>query len=74
MAKHPAEVFGCSFRAALDLPKKGRKKYSLVALCPRRFLQDNTVFKDIADHYFHTRNDLVVFSEIGLAQTGTLTM
>ena len=100
MAKHPAEVFGYSFRAALDLPKKSRKKYrcpftndkcnkqsrlikypmgvcsvqygdNLVALCPRRFLQDNTVFKDIADHYFQTRNDLVVFSEIGLAQTGT---
>jgi hypothetical protein len=100
MAKHPAEVFGYSFRAALDLPKKGRKKYwcpftndkcnkqsrlikypmgvcsvqygdNLVALCPRRFLQDNTVFKNIADHYFQTRNDLVVFSEIGLAQTGT---
>ena len=27
MAKHPAEVFGYSFRSALDLPKKGRKKY-----------------------------------------------
>ena len=100
MAKHPAEVFGYSFRSALDLPKKGRKKYwcpfahdkcnkqsrlikypmgvcsvqygnNLVALCPRRFLQDNTVFKDIADHYFQTRNDLIVFSEIGVAQTGT---
>jgi len=44
---------------------------NIVAVCPRRFLQDNTVFKDIADHYFQTRNDLVVFSEIGLSQTGT---
>lgn len=42
-----------------------------IALCPRRFLQNNTVFKDIADHYFKTRNDLVVFSEIGLPRTGT---
>jgi len=100
MTKHPAEVFGYSFRAASDLPKKGRKKYwcpladdkcnkqsrlikypmgvcavqygdNIVALCPRRFLQNNIVFKDIAGHYFKTRNDLVVFSEIGLAQTGT---
>ena len=44
---------------------------SIVALCPRRFLQDNIVFKNIADHYFKTRNDLVVFSEIGLSHTGT---
>ena len=44
---------------------------SIVALCPRRFLQDNIVFKNIADHYFKTRNDLVVFSEIGLPHTGT---
>ena len=42
-----------------------------IALCPRRFLQANTVFKDIADHHFKTTNDLVVFSEIGLSQTGT---
>jgi len=27
--------------------------------------------KDIADHYFKTRNDLVVFTEIGLSQVGT---
>ena len=100
MAKHPAEVFGCSFKEASDLPKKGRKKYwcpfaddkcnkqsrlikypmgvcsvrygdETIALCPRRFLQNNIIFKDIADHYFKTRNDLVVFSEIGLSQTGT---
>lgn len=44
---------------------------NIVALCPRRFLQKNIVFKDIADRYFKTRNDLVVFSEIGLPQTGT---
>ncbi|MCD4717059.1 MAG: hypothetical protein K8R45_10000 [Desulfobacterales bacterium] len=44
---------------------------NIIALCPRRFLQNNIVFKNIADHYFKTRNDLVVFSEIGLSQTGT---
>jgi hypothetical protein len=27
MAKHPAEVFGYSFRTTLDLHEKGRKKY-----------------------------------------------
>lgn len=42
-----------------------------IALCPRRFLQDKTVFKDIADKYFNTRNDLVIFSEIGLPHIGT---
>jgi hypothetical protein len=51
----------CSVRYADDI----------IALCPRRFLQENTVFKNIADHYFKTRNDLVVFSEISLSQTGT---
>lgn len=43
----------------------------IVALSPRRFLQDNIVFKDIADHYFNTRDNLLVFSEIGLSQIGT---
>jgi hypothetical protein len=42
----------------------------VVALSPRRFLQDNTVFKDIADHHFKTRDNLLLFSEVGLAGTG----
>jgi hypothetical protein len=42
-----------------------------IALSPRRFLQDSRVFKDIADHYFKTRSDLLLFSEIGLRGTGT---
>lgn len=42
-----------------------------IALSPRRFLQDGTVFKDIADHYFGSRNDLLLFSEIGLRDVGT---
>jgi hypothetical protein len=43
----------------------------IIALCPRRFLQNKTVFKDIADNYFKTRNDLIIFSEVGLPNTGT---
>ncbi|NVL89412.1 MAG: hypothetical protein HWN69_00255 [Desulfobacterales bacterium] len=42
----------------------------VIALSPRRFLQNNTVFKDIADHYFKTRDNLLLFSEVGLAGTG----
>lgn len=42
----------------------------VVALSPRRFLQDNIVFNDIADHYFKTRDNLLLFSEVGLSGTG----
>jgi hypothetical protein len=38
----------------------------IIALSPRRFLQDNTVFYDIADHYFQTRNDLLIFPEVSI--------
>jgi hypothetical protein len=38
----------------------------IIALSPRRFLQDNTVFYNIADHYFQTRNDLLVFPEVSI--------
>jgi hypothetical protein len=41
-----------------------------IALSPRRFLESNTVFKDIADHYFGGRSDLVVFSEVNLRKIG----
>lgn len=44
--------------------------HEVIALCPRRFLQDNIVFKDIADHHFNTKDNLLIFSEIGLAGTG----
>jgi hypothetical protein len=37
-----------------------------IALSPRRFLQDNIVFYDIADHYFGTRGDLLVFPEVSI--------
>ena len=43
----------------------------VIALCPRRFLQDEIVFEDIADHYFGTRHDLLVFSEVRLPDVGT---
>ena len=59
LIKYPMGV--CSVRYGDDI----------IALCPRRFLQENTVFKNVADHYFKTRNDLVVFSEISLSETGT---
>jgi hypothetical protein len=38
----------------------------IVALSPRRFLQDNVVFYDIADHCFETRNDLLIFPEVSI--------
>ena len=38
----------------------------VVALSPRRFLQDNTVFYDIADHHFGSRHDLLLFEELSV--------
>lgn len=38
----------------------------IIALSPRRFLQDNTVFYDIADHHFGGRNDLLLFEEVSV--------
>lgn len=42
-----------------------------VAICPRRFLQGGIVFGDIADHYFGTRSDLLVFPEVSLRGIGS---
>lgn len=42
-----------------------------IAICPRRFLQQRRVFESIADQYFGTRNDLILFSEVGLRTIGT---
>lgn len=42
----------------------------VIALSPRRFLEDNIIFQDIADHYFNTRNNIVVFKEVGLRHIG----
>jgi hypothetical protein len=38
----------------------------VIALSPRRFLQDNTVFRDIALHHFGTTDDLLLFDEISI--------
>ncbi|MFQ5851510.1 MAG: NotI family restriction endonuclease [Candidatus Binatia bacterium] len=42
-----------------------------VAVCPRRFLDGHTIFTDIAQHHFKTINDILVFSEIRLADIGS---
>lgn len=43
---------------------------NVIALSPRRFLQRNIVFENIADHHFNTRNNLVVFKEVNLKRIG----
>jgi hypothetical protein len=43
---------------------------NVIALSPNRFLQDNIVFNDIADHYFNNRNNLLIFREVGLRGIG----
>ena len=43
---------------------------NVIALSPNRFLQDNIVFNDIADHYFNNRNNLLIFREVGLRVIG----
>ena len=42
-----------------------------IALCPRRFLDDHTVFTDIAQHHFKTVHDILVFPEIRLEDVGS---
>jgi len=39
---------------------------SIIALSPQRFLQDRTVFLDIADHHFGARNDILLFEEVSV--------
>ena len=41
-----------------------------LALCPRRFLENNTVFRDIAKHHFQSLNNILIFSEVGLQGIG----
>ncbi len=43
----------------------------VVALCPDRFLESSTVFQEIADHHFLTRDNLLVFPEVGIRRVGT---
>jgi hypothetical protein len=42
----------------------------VIALCPNRFLENRTVFRDIAIQEFGTSSDVLVFSEVGLTQVG----
>lgn len=44
----------------------------VIALSPRRFLQGGIVFRDIADHHFGTRSDLMVFSEVSIPKARNL--
>jgi hypothetical protein len=41
-----------------------------IALCPRRFLERNIVFHDIAKRNFGTCDNIIVFSEVGLPGIG----
>jgi hypothetical protein len=42
-----------------------------VAVCPRRFLDKNRTFLDLALHYFGSVNDILVFSEVHLPKAGS---
>lgn len=42
-----------------------------VAVCPRRFLDNQRVFSDIAQHHFKTTNNILVFPEIHLKDIGS---
>ncbi len=41
-----------------------------IALCPRRFLDNGTVFRDIAKAHFGTIHNILVFNEVGLKGIG----
>jgi hypothetical protein len=43
----------------------------IIAICPRRLLQDQIVIGDIADQYFGNRNDLLLFPEVSLRGLGS---
>ncbi|MBI2861501.1 MAG: hypothetical protein HYX89_01640 [Chloroflexi bacterium] len=43
----------------------------IISICPRRFLEGRKIFEDIADQHFGTRNDLILFPEVGLKTIGT---
>ncbi len=44
---------------------------SEIALCPRRFLDGHLVFSDVARHYFKTKDNILLFSEIRLPDIGS---
>jgi len=41
-----------------------------IALCPRRFLENGIVFRDIAKAHFGTIHNILVFNEVGLTGIG----
>ncbi len=43
----------------------------VVAICPRRFLQEQTVFLEVADQHFGTRDNLLLFQEVRLPTVGS---
>ncbi|RMF29420.1 MAG: hypothetical protein D6759_13885 [Chloroflexi bacterium] len=43
----------------------------VVAICPRRFLQEQVVFLDVADQHFGTRDNLLLFQEVRLPTVGS---
>lgn len=42
-----------------------------IAICPRRFLEKQTVFRDVALDYFGSTNDLLLFGEVKLKSIGS---
>lgn len=42
-----------------------------IALCPRRFLESHRVFSDVANSYFGTTANILVFAEIRLPDVGS---
>jgi len=45
---------------------KGNK----IAICPNRFLQNNTAFVDVCNEFFGTTSNVLLFKEIGLRDVG----
>ena len=41
-----------------------------IALCPRRFLENGIIFRDIANAHFGTIHNILVFNEVGLKGIG----
>jgi hypothetical protein len=42
----------------------------IIAVCPRRFLQNRIIFRNIAEHYFNTVDNILLFAEVGLKRVG----
>lgn len=38
--------------------------HQVIAVCPSRFREGEKILRDVADHYFGTRNNLLVFNEV----------